>query len=400
MKILMVNKFLYPRGGAETYMLKIGDYLARLGHEVEYFGMYDDKNTVGNAAGQYTGNMDFHSGSLSRLTYPFRILYSLEARKKIGKVLDTFKPDVVHMNNINFQLTPSIIDAIHARGIPVVQTVHDYQMICPNHLLYNLQEKKICQRCVQGSKWNCARYKCIHGSRVKSILGSVEALLYRWHTAYAHVDRFICPSRFLESRLLAGDRRFAGKTIAIHNYIELPELRERVDGGYVAFAGRLSMEKGVLLLAEAAKRLPEYQFVVMGTGDERVHLEGIDNVRLTGFLTGETLMNTIANASVLVVPSIWYENCPLSILEAQAMGVPVVTMNMGGMAELIQDGVTGVLVDQVDPDALTDAIRALMSDPEKRREMSRNCFAQRDEMITIDRYCRQLESIYAEVRRG
>ncbi len=399
MRILMVNKFLYPRGGAETYMLKIGDYLARMGHEVEYFGMYDDRNTVGNSAGQYTGNMDFHSGSLSRLTYPFRILYSLEARNKIGEVLDTFKPDVVHMNNINFQLTPSIIDAIHARGIPVVQTVHDYQMVCPNHLLYNLQEKKVCQRCVEGSKWNCTKYKCIHGSRVKSILGTIEAMLYRRHNAYAYVDRFICPSHFLESRLLAGDKRFAGKTIAIHNYIELPEIRERVDGGYIAFAGRLSMEKGVLLLAEAAKRLPEYKFVVMGSGDERVHLEGIENVQLTGFLTGEALISTIANASLLVVPSICYENCPLSILEAQAMGIPVVTMNMGGMAELTQDGVTGVLVDRVEPDALADAIRALMSDPEKRKEMSKNCLAQREQMITIDHYCRRIESIYAQICR-
>ena len=135
MKILMINKFLYPRGGAETYMLKLGEYFSRAGHQVEYFGMYDEKNTVGNSAGMYTSNMDFHGGGAERFLYPFKIIYSFEAKSKLGRVLDEFRPDVVHMNNINFQLTPSVIDAVKERGIPLVQTVHDYQMICPNHLL-------------------------------------------------------------------------------------------------------------------------------------------------------------------------------------------------------------------------------------------------------------------------
>ena len=115
MKILMVNKFLYPRGGSESYMLKLGEELLALGHEVQYFGMYDEKNTVGNSLGLYTGNMDFHSTGVQRFLYPFRIIYSREAYKKISDVLDDFKPDIVHMNNINFQLTPSIIYAVKKR---------------------------------------------------------------------------------------------------------------------------------------------------------------------------------------------------------------------------------------------------------------------------------------------
>ncbi len=137
----MVNKFLYPRGGSESYMLKLGRQYEKMGHTVEYFGMYDDANIVGNQAELYTQNMDFHSTALSRFLYPFKIIYSIEARKKIGKIIDRFKPDIVHMNNINFQLTPSIIYAVKKRGIPLVQTVHDYQMICPNHLLYNFSEE-------------------------------------------------------------------------------------------------------------------------------------------------------------------------------------------------------------------------------------------------------------------
>ena len=132
MKILLINKYLYPKGGAETYTLKLGEYLSGAGHEVEYFGMYDKNNVVHNSAEQYTQNMDFHDSGAEKFLYPFRIIYSFQARKKLRKVLENFQPDIVHMNNINYQLTPSIIDEIKKHGTPIVQTVHDLQMLCPN----------------------------------------------------------------------------------------------------------------------------------------------------------------------------------------------------------------------------------------------------------------------------
>ena len=184
MKILMVNKFLYPRGGSESYMLSLGAELVKKGHEVEYFGMYDEKNTVGNSAGKYTSNMDFHSTGLSRFLYPFKIIYSREAKKKIMEVIKDFKPDIIHMNNINFQLTPSIIYGAKKLKVPVVQTVHDYQMICPNHLLYNFQKNTPCEKCVKGSKINCIKNKCIHSSLIKSVLGTIEAKLYSFLRTY------------------------------------------------------------------------------------------------------------------------------------------------------------------------------------------------------------------------
>lgn len=137
MKILLVNKFLYPRGGAETYFLKIGKELEKRGNDVQYFGMYDEKNTVGNEMKLYTKNMDFHTSKFKKLLYPFKIIYSFEAKRKIKKIIKQFKPDIIHLNNINFQLTPSIIDMAYKMKVPIVQTVHDSQMICPNHLLLN-----------------------------------------------------------------------------------------------------------------------------------------------------------------------------------------------------------------------------------------------------------------------
>ena len=399
MKILMVNKFLYPRGGSESYMLKLGEELTAMGHTVEYFGMYDEKNTAHNSAGQYTGNMDFHSTGAARFLYPFKILYSREAKKKIGQVLDTFKPDVVHMNNINFQLTPSIIYAVKSRNIPLVQTVHDFQMICPNHLLYSFSETKPCERCVHGSKLNCLKHRCIHGSAVKSLLGVLEAKLYGLLKTYRMVDLYICPSRFLEEKLLHASSLYAGKTFAIHNFIE-KKTAPTVENAepYIAFVGRLSKEKGVELLAETARLLPQHRFVVAGTGPDDACLKGIDNVSLPGFLTGESLTGLIKNAKLLLAPSVCYENCPLSILEAHSLGTPVVTMNYGGMAELVEDGFSGCLAASATAASVASAIETCLQE-DTYNTLKTNCASLADSIMDIRAYCRILLEKYESLKK-
>ena len=399
MKILMVNKFLYPRGGCETYMLNLAEQLKAQGHEVEYFGMYDEKNTVGNSAGLYTTNMDFHSKGLSRFLYPFKIIYSKEAKKKLGKVLDDFKPDIVHMNNINFQLTPSIIYAVKRRNIPLVQTVHDYQMICPNHLLYSFNETKPCERCIKGSKLNCFKHSCIHGSKVKSLIGAIEAKLYSILKTYKKVDLYVCPSRFLENKLLSASDSYKDKTFTIHNFIEKKPIPQKVEGQkpYVAFASRLSKEKGVDLLAEAAKLLPDYSFVVAGNGPDDECLKNIPNVEMKGFLTGDELVSLITNAKLMILPSVWYENCPLNILETHSFGVPVITMNSGGMAELVDHGKTGMLIDEPTPEAVAQAIKKCFEDEEYYSVLKQNCKEMRDKIIEVGDYCDILIGKYQEI---
>ncbi|MBQ2285061.1 MAG: glycosyltransferase [Clostridia bacterium] len=399
MKILMVNKFLYPRGGCETYMLNLAEELKAQGHEVEYFGMYDEKNTVGNSAGLYTTNMDFHSKGLSRFLYPFKIIYSREAKRKIGKVLDDFKPDIVHLNNINFQLTPSVIYAVKKRNIPLVQTVHDYQMICPNHLLYSFNETKPCERCISGSKLNCFKHSCIHGSKIKSLIGAIEAKLYSILKTYKKVDLYVCPSKFLENKLLSASDIYKDKTFTIHNFIEKKPIPEKsaATKPYVAFASRLSKEKGVDLLAEAAKLLPDYSFVVAGNGPDDECLKNIPNVEMKGFLTGDELVSLIVNAKLMILPSVWYENCPLNILETHSFGVPVITMNSGGMAELVDDGKTGVLVDEPTSQAIAEAVKKCFEDEEYYSLIKKNCEGMRDKIIEVGEYCDILINKYKEI---
>ncbi|MBQ7039800.1 MAG: glycosyltransferase [Clostridia bacterium] len=388
MKILMVNKFLYPRGGSESYMLYLSEHLKGKGHEVEFFGMFDENNTVGNSAGQYTQNMDFHSKGLARFLYPFKIIYSFEAKKKIMKVIDHFKPDIVHMNNINFQLTPSIIYGVKKKKVPLVQTVHDYQMICPNHLLYNFDKNIPREKCVKGSHINCIKNKCIHSSLVKSILGVIEAKLYSWLKTYKKVDLFVCPSNFLENKLLSAKGFYKGKTKTIHNFIDKEKFADKgkAPESYIVYVGRLSKEKGIENIAGAAKLLHNLNFVVAGSGPDEDMLKNIPNIHLAGFLTGDKLTELMGNAKVLLLPSVCYENCPLSILEAQSMGVPVVTMNSGGMAELVKDGITGTLVNEPTPEGIAKKIKETLENEDYYNSLKENCKKEKDSILSVESY--------------
>ena len=398
MKILMVNKFLYPKGGAETYTLKLGQELEKRGNEVQYFGMYDEKNTVGNKLNLYTQNMDFHTNKLKKITYPFKIIYSFDAKRKMKKIISDFKPDIIHLNNINFQLTPSIIDIAYKMKVPIVQTVHDYQMVCPNHFLYNWKEKKICEKCIKGSKWNCTKYNCIHNSKAKSILGSIEGIIYsKILKSYSKVNLYICPSKFLEEELLKNDV-FKGKTVSICNFIELnknSEITKKED--YVLYFGRLAEEKGLIELIEAMKKLPNIKLKIAGTGPLEKIIKSESNIEYVGFKTGDELKELIAKAKFAIYPSVWFENCPLSILEAESYGTPVITANYGGMKELVENNETGILINEINPENLRKNIEELYNDDNKIRYLSKNCIDKRKKMITLQQYTNKLEELYTTI---
>lgn len=361
--------------------------------------MKSDKNIVGNNLNLYTGEMDFHANSIEKILYPFKIIYSFDAKRKIKKIIKDFRPDVIHLNNVNFQLTPSIIEVAYKMNIPVVQTVHDYQMICPNHLLYT--NNHICEKCIKGSKWNCSKYNCIHKNRIKSIIGSIEAILYTkiLHT-YKKVSKYICPSYFLENKLLEASNIYQDKTVAVHNFIELKEkFEEYKKEDYVLFFGRLSEEKGLDVFLEVCKDLPNIKFKIAGTGPLENRCKEIENVEYVGFKTGKELEEVIARAKFSVYPSIWYENCPLSILESQSLGTPVVTANYGGMKELIENDKTGILVDKIDKENLKKVILGLYNNKEKINTMSKNCITKRKDMISLEQYCDKMIDIYKDVAK-
>lgn len=379
MRILMVNKFLYPKGGAETYALKLGAYLQSQGHEVQYFGMEHENRCVGNRVDAYTRNMDFHGGSrLVKLTYPLRTIYSSEARRKIRMVLEDFRPDVCHLNNFNYQLTPSIILEIRKweteRGhkCRIVYTAHDPQLVCPNHMCMNPNTLTVCEDCFGGKYINCLKGRCIHGSYARSFLGTVESTLWNWVDVYSQIDTIVCCSRFMKS-LLDTNPVLAARTVVMHNFIEPSKPMEVQKKNYVLYFGRYSQEKGVKTLLWAAKHLPQIPFVFAGSGPLENLLGEVGNITNVGFQSGEALNRLIREARFSVIPSEGYENCPFSVLESISLGTPVLGAQIGGIPELIRVGETGELFKSGDREQLADCIARMWNDPARIDAYSRNC---------------------------
>ena len=378
MKILMINKFLHPNGGSETYVFKLGKHLQTLGHEVQYFGMEHEGRCVGNRVNAYTADMDFHGGSkLAKLTYPIKTIYSSEARRKLRLVLADFQPDVCHLNNFNYQLTPSILLEIakwKKAGHPcrVIFTAHDYQLVCPNHMCNNPNTGENCEKCLGGHFINCAKGRCIHGSLAKSAVGTLEALLWNGCGVYQNIDTIICCSEFLKTKMDCNPL-FARKTVALHNFVDRVEPMETEKQDYVLYFGRFSREKGIDTLLKAARALPEIPFIFAGTGPLEGELTGVPNIQNVGFQRGQALETLIRQARFSVYPSQWYENCPFSVMESQLYGTPVLGADIGGIPELIAEGKTGELFESGNPGQLKEKIEKMWENRELTEQYTENC---------------------------
>ena len=390
MKILIVNKFLHPNGGSETYIFKIGEQLKALGHEVQYFGMEHEDRCVGNNAEQYTSSMDFHGGSkLKQLTYPFKIIYSTEARRKMKAVLNDFQPDIIHLNNFNFQLTPSIIYAIQDyktkgnKKVKTVYTAHDEQLVCPNHLMYD-NSGKVCDKCLSGNYTSCVKNNCIHNSKMKSFLGAAEATLYKSLRTYRLINTVICPSDF-NKNALDTNPYLRGKTVTLHNFVETETINEQPKKDYVLYFGRYSKEKGIETLLETTG----VNFVTAGNGEYDEQLSAAPNITNLGFKSGKELAEIVASAACTVCPSICNENCPFSAMESIMYGTPVVGAEIGGIPEIIDNGKTGVLFKSGDAKDFERAINEVLAHSD---EMSKNCL--NTSFDDLETYCKKLVDIY------
>ena len=394
MKILLINKFLYPNGGSETYIFKLGEYLKSHGHEVQYFGMEHEGRIVGNRVEAYTSDMDFHGGSyLSKLTYPIKTIYSREARKKLRLVLQDFEPDLCHINNFNYQLTPSIILEIKkwrkasGKKCKIFYTAHDYQLVCPNHMCRDLKTGANCEKCLGGKFINCTKNKCIHGSFAKSVIGSAEAYFWKSKKVYKNFDKVICCSNFMKEKL-DSNPIFAKKTVALHNFVEKPVSKEVEKQNYVLYFGRFSEEKGVKTLIEVAKTLPDIKFIFAGNGPLEEMLNDIPNINNVGFQTGDNLEKLIRQARVTVYPAEWYENCPFSVIESQMYLTPVIGADIGGVPELIKNGETGELFESGNADMLKEKILFFFSDECDYEKYVDSC--RKSEFISTEKYCEKL----------
>lgn len=340
MKILLANKFYYRRGGDCIYMLNLEQLLKAHGHEVAVFAM------------DYPDNLDtpwkkYFPKNMSKMMAFTRPFGSAEVKSKFGKLLDDFKPDVVHLNNVHTQLSPVMAELAHQRGIKVVWTLHDYKLLCPRYdCLRN--GNTICETCFNGDKKACFNNKCMKGSKLASFIGYKEAVTWNRERLEACTDVFICPSQFMADKMVEGGFS-KSKMRTLCNFIDVEKCKFASTDGtdntdsitlpkkedYYCFIGRLSHEKGAKTLIEAANQLP-YKLVVIGGGPLMDELKAIahENIEFVGFKQWDDIKQLVGKARFSVIPSEWYENNPLSVIEAECLGTPVLGANIGGIPEL------------------------------------------------------------------
>ena len=399
----MVNKYLYRRGGSEAYMFNLAEMLLREGNHVNYFGLSDKRNDVPDDGLSIKGRDIAEYNFLDKLRAPVHLIYSSNARKLFSKSVRRYNPDIIHINNFNFQITPSILFEAKKLGKKVVLTVHDPQLVCPNHRLYIPSKNTVCEDCRGGKFYKCLVNRCFDGSLSKSVVGAIESTLYRRLDVYRkYVDLIISPSYFLKNKL--EELGFKHPNIKIiPNFVSSPkkDITSNKDA-YILYFGRISIEKGLPTLIKAVESLENRSISLKIVGDGPMKLEimdylktkSSDRIEYIGFKTGNELDTLIEKAKMSIYPSEWYENCPLSIIESFSLGTPVIGSNLGGIPELIDDGINGFVYKPGDHLQLAEKIQDLFYDDTKISLFSKNASQKYLSNYTGEQYYKKLMEEY------
>lgn len=370
MRILFLNNFYYVRGGSEKVMFEEMRLLREAGHRVEIFSRTHARNKSATYNKFFppaieTQHVRF---SMNSLITAQEMIYSKHARRCLREVIRSFHPDLAHAHNIYGRLSLSVLDALREVGVPVVLTLHDLKLLCPSYLM--LHKGSVCERCKGKKFYHAVITRCHKNSYLASFVYALESWINLFFRKYHSVHKFIVPSSFLKRKLVDYGWN-ESKIVHIPNLIRLDHVPlNRHDGNYLLYMGRLSPEKGVSTLLRAYEHLTnQIPLMIAGDGPERESIKQYVRdkripVSFCGYLTGKALSDTIKRAKAVVVPSECYENAPLAILEAFAMGKPVIGTNIGGIPEMIEDGVNGFLFEPSNPAALAERIHRLFALPE------------------------------------
>lgn len=404
MKILLINKFLYPRGGDAIVTLSTGDLLESHGHQVIYWGMKSPHNRSFAHSDLFIDEVDLNDETSGRnkLRIAGNLLYSLEARTKIKNLIKRIGvPDMIHLHNFAHQISPSILHVFERLRIPCVMTMHDYKMVCATYTL--LSGDQLCDKCSTGAYWNCFQQGCVKSSKAKSLLNTAEMYLHhRFLNIYKSIDTFISPSQFMKDKVAAMGFRWPVKVLPNfingHDYSPESSVSEKVIG----YVGRLSKEKGIATLIQSIKNLPDVQLKIMGDGplrgelQEMVRSQNMSNILFLGHLTAEQLKKEMGACMFMVCPSEWYENNPRSVIESFALGKPVIGARIGGIPELVRDDVTGMTFTCGNAGELRYAISRLTANPDRCTVMGQRARQWVLDELNPFKHYRQLISIYQQ----
>lgn len=382
MKILLIHKFHYMRGGTETFHYNLAEALAAAGHEVIFFSMADERNIPCAQDKYFVSNVDYNDnsmGAVRKVKEGFKLIYSFEAKRKIEQLIIDEKPDIAHISLINRQITYSVVDVLKKHKVPIVMHIHDLTMVCPCYTMLK-PDGSICQECIERSKLCCVKNKCMKNSTLKSILGFAEAEFLAHGKYYDKIDLFIAECNFYKYLI---EKSGSTKTpiIKMNNFLPVHQEYEvcKNNKGYILYFGRYAREKGIMTLLEAYKSLDtDTKLVLVGKGEELSNILSFveknkleDKVEVNGAIYGSEMDRIIGDAKFIVVPSEWYENGAFVALQAMAKGKIVIASDIAGLSEIITDGETGFLAKPGNRTDLNVALsRALNLNHDEYTEMS------------------------------
>lgn len=371
-----------------------------LGWETAVMSMHHPKNLPSPWSQYFVEEVEFgHSyGLKDKVVKACKSIYSFEAQKKLRSLLSVFPADVAHVHGIYHHISPSVLPVLRQEGIPVVLTAHDLKIACPAYKMLN--SEGVCERCKTGSVVNVIKHRCIRDSLAPSIIVAVESGLSRFMDVWKkNVNRVVAPSQFYRDKLIEWGWS-AEQITYVPNYVDAGIFQPSYEpGDYVLFAGRMVVEKGVATLVKAATKAG-VKLRIAGTGPLEAELKalpGADRIEWLGYCSGDALWQQVRGARALVLPSEWYENAPMSILEAFASGTPVVGADIGGIPEMITPE-TGWVFPSGDADKLAEVLTDVFARPDSDiAEMGRHARERCAGNFSRARYIDGIQTVYREL---
>jgi len=401
MKILLINKYLYRRGGSETAFFSQIALLEKKGHSVAVMAMEHPRNIAPPWPAAFVSHVttEGRPSPAEAFRAAGRMLYSFQSRRRLEELLRSFRPDVAHLHNIHHQISPSILHSLRRRGVPVVMTLHDMKLACPVYTC--ISRGGICERCREGRFHHCILRKCSQGSLAKSALVALEMALHRFIFRFERrVGMFVAPSLFLKAKL--EEMGVRAPVVHVPHFLDPDGFTPAAAGperpAYIYF-GRLDRVKGLTTLAAAAAGLP-WTCTIVGDGELRSELEQAaraaepGRLSLRPHLERTALHEEVRRSTFAVLPSEWHENAPLMVLEAFALGKPVVGARIGGIPEIVSDGETGLLFEPGNTADLRAKISALAADPRRAEDMGRRARRFVEERLNPEIHYHRLMGIY------
>jgi len=382
-------------------MIQLGELLEADGHTVIPFAAQHPDNRPSPWNDYFPPGVDTESPSAQDIA---QFVYSPAARRNLRALLNEAGPvDLAHLHIYYGQLTASVLQPLKEAGVPIVQSLHEYKLTCP--VYSHLSQGTICEACEGQHFWRALPRRCNQGSLARTALSVLESYVSRALGDVRHVDHFIAVSDFLRRKMIEHEVVPPEDITTVHNFVDAARFTPSEEvGEHVLYFGRLSQEKGLRTLVDAAAPLTEIPLLIAGTGAEREALEaevarrGLDHVRFVGFQSGDDLWDLVRRSLCTVLPSEWYENCPMTVLESLACARPVVGANIGGIPELIDDGADGALVPSGNAEALREAIAWMQAHPHQAAAMGKRGRQKVETKFSPERHVEQVLAVYDAVQ--